>query len=571
MVLQGKGAAPGAAVGSVYIYNKKFNIPAENFVSSGKEQSELDRYNTIKKQALEELEKIRLNMSETDPAKAEIFDAHKEIVEDIIINEEIPARILNERWSGDWAIYQVYGDVLNLLRKTPDPLISERAADFDDIRALLLQLWYGQKPPDLSGLKEPVIIAAKELFPSDTAGLKKDKVLAILTEKGGVTSHSAIIAKSFGIPAILGIEGLLSAVKQGQLAAVNALEGTVVLDPKEDVTKEIISKNSSQLRDMKDADNYLYKEARTKCGEKIDIGLNVSNVNDEELKAQLFTDSVGLFRTEFLYMDSDTLPTEEEQFNQYKKVLKCYGKKPVILRTLDIGGDKQAASLSHMQKREENPFLGNRGIRFCFSYPEVFKTQIRAALRASCFGNLWIMTPMISSMDDVRMAKKIIEDEKKELSKSGIKMGDVKIGIMIEVPAIAQIADIAVKEVDFASIGSNDLCQYMCASDRTNIAVDNYYSPLHPAILRLIHDVCKTFNTSEKPLSICGELGGDIQAIPLLIGLGIRKFSMGAASVAAVKRVVSKVTVGECEELAKKALVLGTAGEIKELISKAQD
>ncbi|MCL2230510.1 MAG: phosphoenolpyruvate--protein phosphotransferase [Treponema sp.] len=571
MVLYGKGAAPGAAVGSVYIYNKKFNIPKENFVDSGKEQSELDRYNTIKKQALEEIEKIRLNMSETDPAKAEIFDAHKEIVEDIIINEEIPARILNERWSGDWAIYQVYGDVLNLLKKTPDPLIAERAADFDDIRALLLQLWYGQKPPDLSGLKEPVIIAAKELFPSDTAGLKKDKVLAIITEKGGVTSHSAIIAKSFGIPAILGIDGLLGAVKQGQLAAVNALEGTVILDPKEDVTNEIIAKNSILLRDMKDADNYLYREARTLCGEKIDIGLNVSNANDEELKAQNYTDSVGLFRTEFLYMEKDTLPTEEDQFLQYKKVLECYGKKPVVLRTLDIGGDKQAASLEQRQKREENPFLGNRGIRFCFSNPEIFKTQIRAALRASCFGNLWIMTPMIGSMDDIRKIAKIAEEAKKELDNSGVKTGDVKIGIMIEIPAIALIADIAVKEVDFASIGSNDLCQYMCASDRTNIAVDDYYSPLHPAIIRLIDGIAKTFNNEGKPLSVCGELGGDIQAIPLLIGLGIRKFSMGAASVAAVKRTISKVTVVECEELAKKALTLGTAAEIAELISKVKE
>ena len=567
MVLQGKGAAPGVAVGSIYIFNKKFNIPAEKFVPSGKEQSELDRYKTVKKLALDELERIRLNMANIDSSKAEIFIAHKEIVEDLIINEEIPARILNERWSGDWAIYQVYGDVLNLLRKTPDPLIAERASDFDDIRALLLQLWYGQKPSDLSDLKEPVIIAAKELFPSDTAGLKKDMVLAILTEKGGITSHSAIIAKSFGIPAILGIDELLSSVKQGQLAAVNAQEGTVVLDPNEYIANDLIAYSGILKRDMKDADNYRDKQALTSCGEKIDIGLNISNANDEELKAQEYTDSVGLFRTEFLFMERDTLPAEEEQFVQYKKVLTSYGKKPVILRTLDIGGDKRVTSLEHMQKREENPFLGNRGIRFCFSNMEIFKTQIRAALRASGFGNLWIMTPMISSMDDVRKTKKIIEDERQSLAKSGVKMGDVKIGIMIEIPAIAQIADIAVKEVDFASIGSNDLCQYMCASDRTNIAVDNYYSPLHPAILRLINEVAKVFKNEEKPLSICGELGGDIPALPVLIGLGLRKFSMGAASVAAVKRKVSQISITQCEELAKKALTMSTAGEIAELLN----
>jgi len=565
MVLHGKGAVPGAAVGSIYIYNEKFNIPAESFTSAGQQQSHLDRYDSVKKQALEELEEIRLSLYKVDPAKAAIFDAQKEIVEDIIINEEIPARILNDQWAGDWAIYQVYETVLGVLRKTPDPLIAERAADFDDIRALLLKIWYGHKNEGLSNLKEPVIIAARDLKPSDTAGLDRTKVLALLTEMGGVTSHTAIIAKSYGIPAVLGIEGLLRSVKQGQIAAVNAEEGTIILDPEEDVTKELLVKSGAFCKDRQDAEMFRDGEGRTSCGVKIDIGLNISSISDEELKAQVFTDSVGLFRTEFLYMGSNTLPTEEEQFASYKKVLQCFGIRPVLLRTLDIGGDKQVESIE--LKREDNPFLGNRGLRFCFSSPGIFRTQIRAALRASIFGNLWLMMPMVSSIDDIRAAKKIIAEVMDDLKKEKIRYGEVKIGIMIEVPSIAFAAGLAVKEVDFASIGSNDLCQYLCAADRTNSSVENYYQSYHPAMFRLIKEVVKVFNDAEKPISVCGELGSDPLAVPALIGLGLRKFSMGTASVAAVKRAVAGVSVERAEEIARGILELPTAEEIEKYLA----
>jgi len=564
MILQGKSAAPGIAVGGIFIYNKKYNIPPETVIKPGQEQSHLDKYVSIKRKALDELERIRLSMLVVDPKKADIFDAQKEIVEDIIINEEIPARIMNERWAGDWAIYQVYETVLGVLRQTSDPLIADRAADFDDVRALLLRLWYGQKASNLSELKDPVIIAARELLPSDTAGLKKDMVLALLTELGGVTSHTAIIAKSFGIPAILGIDGLLGYVKQGQTAAVNAEEGTVILDPEENVTADLISKNGVFRKERKDAEAFLKKEGRTLCGEKIDIGLNISSSNDDELKAANYSDSVGLFRTEFLYMGRSTLPDEEEQFSVYKKVLQAFGDKPVILRSMDIGGDKQVTNLE--LNREDNPFLGVRGIRLCFSRPEIFKTQVRASLRASLHGNLWFMLPMITSIDDIRRAKEIIEEAKMELKNKKAKFGEPKIGIMIEVPGIAQIASLAAKEIDFASIGSNDLCQYLCAADRTNSEVESYYQPFHPAMLSVIKETINAFSSAAKPLSICGELGSDLKALPVLIGLGLRKFSMGAASIADVKRKVSQITIKQCEELSKKALDLPTAKEIEELL-----
>jgi len=561
MILQGKGTAQGFAVGRIYIYNEKFSIPAESTVSLGKEKAQLDRYYSIKKSALEELDKIKSSLEDVDPLKAEIFDAHKEIVEDVIINEEIPAKILNERWTGDWAIYHVYGTVIAVLKKTADPLIAERAADFDDVRAMLLRLWYGEKTSSLSDIKEPCIIAAHEIKPSGAVGINNGKVLAILTEEGGITSHAAIIAKSFGIPAVLGIDGLLSSVKQGgQYAAVDSMEGTVILDPEEDVIKDYLKKSGDLSREKKDTDVFLKKEGKTACGVKIDIGLNISSVSDSELNAQNYTDSVGLFRTEFLFLTRETLPSEEEQFNSYRKVLKCYGKRPVILRVLDIGGDKQIPGIE--QNKEENAFLGNRGIRFCFSYPDIFTTQLRAAFRASAYGNLWIMLPMIGSLDDIKKAKEIIAETKNKLKNEKVNIGDVKIGIMIEIPSIALIAELAAKEVDFASIGSNDLCQYVCAADRMNAAVEDYYQSYHPAIFKLIKESVSAFKKAEKPISICGEMGSDPLAVPALIGCGLRKFSMGAASVAAVKKAIAGITVAQAEEIAEKVLELPTASEI---------
>jgi len=561
--LSGKVAAPGAAVGRIYIYKKNLNLPVENFVGEGEEQSQLDRYFLVKKQAHDELEKIRLSIQKHDKKKAEIFKAHQEIVEDIIINEEIPARILNERWAGDWAIYQVYETILLVLRKSADPLVSERAADFDDVRALLLRLWQGLKNNNAACPPQPSIIAAGDLLPTDTAGLDKDNVLAILTEKGGITSHTAIIARSYGIPTVLGIEGLLGIVKHGQLAAVDADEGTVFIEPDEKIVNEYTERSAAFIRDRQEANTFLKGEGLTADGVKIDIGLNIGEAEDE-LASQQYADSAGLFRTEFLYMGRKTLPSEEEQFSVYKKTLGVFGKKPVILRTLDIGGDKKISSID--LPKEENPFLGNRAIRLCFSRPDIFKTQVRAALRASVFGNLWLMLPMVGSLDDIRRAKELIAEARAELKKEGEKTAEVKTGIMIEIPSIALIADLAVKEVDFASIGSNDLCQYLCAADRMNSNVDEYYQSYHPAMFRLINNVATSFTKAGKPLSICGELGGDPLAVPVLIGLGLRKLSMGEASIAVVKRAIASVTVKACEEKAKKVLSLSTAADVREYL-----
>ncbi|MDR2543382.1 MAG: phosphoenolpyruvate--protein phosphotransferase [Treponema sp.] len=561
MNITGKSAAPGVVLGSIYIYNKKFIIPKESFLNRDERQSHLDRYLLIKEQAKTELEELKISLQKIDPAKAEIFGAHQEIVDDITINEEIPARILSDLWSGDWAIFQVYETIITVLKQTADSLISERSDDFDDVRALLLRLWYGQKNERLSSLKDPVIIAAYDLKPSDTASFDKNKVLAILTETGGVTSHSAIIAKSYGIPAILGIEGLLSLVKQGQQAAVNATEGTVILDPKDDIVTEYNIKNKDFLRDREEAFTYMDKEGLTSCGVKIDIGINLSDC-DSENDLKNYVDMAGLFRTEFLFLGRNTLPSEEEQFISYKKVLENYGQKPFVLRTLDIGADKLLSCMDN--KSDESPFSTNRGIRFCFNNPGIFKTQIRAALRASVYGNLWLMLPMISSLDCIRKAKKLISDVCLELEKEGIPVALFKTGIMIEVPSIALISAFAAKEVDFASIGSNDLCQYVCAADRADSADAGYYQSYHPAMFHLIKEVTGSFLQEGKPISICGELGSDPLVVPVLIGLGLRKLSMGGASIAPVKRTIASLTIEKAQQIAQEVLQLQTAAQIEE-------
>jgi len=569
MVLNGKRAAPGIAVGRIHVYKNTGFLPEESYVSEGEEQSHLDHYLAVKKEAFDTLEELKLSMQKHDPQKAEIFIAHQEIIEDIVINEEIPSRILNEKWAGDWAIYQVYETVLLVLQKAADPLIAERAADFNDVRALLLRLWYGIKNDGLSSLSEPVIIAAQDLMPSDTASLDRNKALALLTEKGGLTSHTAIIARSYGIPTVFGIHGLMDAVKHGQLAVVNADEGKVILEPESGVAAEYEKKYEAYRRDKQDAETYLLKEARTTDGTQIDIGLNISGVSGDELSAAAFADSVGLFRTEFLYLGRDTLPDEDEQISAYKNVLECFGERPVILRTLDIGGDKQLSNLSFA--REENPFLGNRGLRFCFSSLDVFKTQLRAALRASIYGNMWLMFPMVNSIDDIRRVKEIIASVSEELEKEGKPFGKFKTGIMIEIPSIALLAEHAAQEIDFASIGSNDLCQYMCAADRMNSEVEPYYQSFHPALFKLIKEVAGAFEKYGKPVSICGELAADPSAAPVLAGLGLRKLSMGAASVAAVKRAICSVTIKRAQKIADKVLECATAEEVKRELLKIKE
>jgi phosphotransferase system enzyme I (PtsI) len=581
MALKGNPVSSGLAYGKLLVYSPFNPGASENFCTKENTAAHVKKYAAIKDKAALEIEKIFIAL-ENDPEKAKIFTAHRDILNDPAIHEEIIEGIESDLFGGDWAIWKAYAKFIKLIGKAKDPMIRERSADFEDVRKRLIRIWNGIEESSLADLGEPFIIAAKELLPSDTATIDRKNVLGIITETGGSTSHSAIIARSYGIPAILGIEGLLEKIRAATpgtertdmsdapeaacvTAALDAVSGEVNLNPDAAFIAAFAEKQKRFRAGQEAVRAFLDTEACTKDGERISIGLNIGGLNEEELSGAAYTDFAGLFRTEFLYMGKSCLPDEEEQFAVYRKVLESYGGKPVYIRTLDIGGDK---TLSYMElPKEANPFLGKRALRLCFGYPEIFKTQLRAALRASVYGNLYLMLPMVASLDDVRKAKAIIAGVRKELDAEKISYGDYKLGIMIEIPSAALIADMLAKEVDFASIGTNDLCQYLNAADRMNPELNDYYQTYHPAMFRLIGYAAEQFNKAGKPLSICGEMGGDTLAAPALIGLGVKRLSMSLSSVAAMKKIISETSIGAAAEIAEKVKHCETAADAEKILT----
>lgn len=565
MVFTGKSVSQGVAIGKIFVYRPFFSVVSEAHFSEGKEEAKLDQYRDVRNKAAAELEHIRDTMKTINPDKAEIFTAHLDILFDENLDQMVMSAISKERLEPDYAIEKIYSQAAEKLSQVKDSLIQERSADISDVKLRLLRNWAGEEEKNLSVLAGPVIVATRDLTPSDTATLDVKNVLGIVTEKGGSTSHTAILAKSYGIPAVLGVSGFMDRIRDGEEAVLDACDGQLITDP-DDKQKDFYRwKKEQALREAWDLQLYLNRETRTRDNEKIEIGLNIGSCEENELAAAAYTDYVGLFRTEFLYMNSKSLPDEDSQFKIYKKVLEAYQGRPVTLRTLDIGGDKTLPYLK--LPKEDNPFLGCRALRFCFREENIFRTQLRAAFRASVYGSLWIMLPMVASLDDVRRAKLIIQDVKQQLSADNIPYSEnVKIGVMIEIPSIALIADALAKEVDFASIGTNDLCQYLTASDRLNESVAEYYQNYHPALFRLIGSVVSEFNRVGKPISVCGEMGGDPLSAPVLIGLGMRKLSMSRSSTVKIKKVLSKLTTEEMKEMANRVVRFTTAGEVRKYL-----
>lgn len=563
MVLRGNGVSKGVAIGEIFLYQPFIPQTTEAHYSGDPKQY-LEQYEALCLQARAELQAIREHMMQTDAEKAAIFSAQMEILCDEVMDEEIRDGIQYDTWMPDWAVETVYSRYERRLQKAGDPLIRERAADLKDVKNRLLRIWCGVPQQSLAQLEKPVIIAAHDLLPSDTAVMERDHVLGIVTESGGTTSHSAIIARSYGIPAVLGIPNLLPRLTNGEKVILDAVDGVLITRPDGRQEKEMRTKQKEYEIQAARIQKYLHRDPLTADGERIEIGLNIGSARPEDLEGSSVTDFVGLFRTEFLYMDNDHLPTEEEQIIQYQKALLEYAPRPVVLRTLDIGGDKTLPYFPLPQ--EQNPFLGKRALRLCFDSPELFRTQLRAALRASVAGQLWIMLPMVSSIEEIKRAKALLEQAKQELRQEKLPFDEgIKLGIMIEIPAVAVIADLVTSEVDFASIGTNDLCQYLMAVDRMNPEVTSYYQSYHPALFRMIGYVAERFKQAGKPICICGELGGDPLAAPVLVGLGMRKLSMSLSSVAAVKRALAGFTVKQMEEMAR-AVENMTDGQAREYL-----
>ena len=561
MKYTGTPVSAGVVIGKTYLY--------ERFVSEVRDgpaaqpAEETAHYLSARNAAQAELEALSQRFSSCgDAEKAAIFSAHLEILLDETMDEEVREGIAAGLHNGPWMIYSVYEQYAAMFEQLNDPIIRERAVDLRDVCSRLLRCWEGLPEQNLSALPEPVIVVTHDLVPSDTATLDRENVLGIVTEIGGSTSHSAIIARSYEIPAVLGVSGIVSQLKSQQEIILDGVTGEILTEFDDADRAAYEAKRQEELRRQAHTKLFIDQAPVTPDGVEIAVELNVASVDPQNLESAKYTDGVGLFRSEFLYMGRSTLPTEEEQYQAYRKVLMTYGDRPVLLRTLDIGGDKPLDCLA--MPKEENPFLGNRALRLCFQHPEIFHTQLRAALRASVHGNLWLMFPMVASMDDIRHAKSCLERARAELAVEQIPFSpDMKVGIMIEIPSIALIADQAAREVDFASIGTNDLTQYLTAVDRGNPALRAYYQTYHPALFRIIGYIVREFTAQGKPVGVCGEMGGDPLAAAVLMGLGMRQLSMGAASIARIKQMILSVSCRQAEEIARAVCGLSTADEVE--------
>lgn len=514
-----------------------------------------------------ELTKIRNNAEKNLGAdKAAIFDAHLLVLDDPELIQPIEDKIKNEQVNAPTALSDVTGQFITIFEAMDNEYMKERAADIRDVSKRVLAHILGVELPNPSMIEESVVIIGNDLTPSDTAQLNKEFVQGFVTNIGGRTSHSAIMSRSLEIAAVVGTKSITQEVKQGDMIIVDGLTGEVIIDPTEDEVIAYQNKRERFFEDKKELQKLRDEETTTVDGVHAELAANIGTPNDLKGVIENGAEGVGLYRTEFLYMGRDEMPTEDEQFEAYKKVLETMEDKRVVVRTLDIGGDKELPYLNLPE--EMNPFLGYRAIRLCLDQPEIFRPQLRALLRASVYGKLNIMFPMVATIKEFRDAKALLLEEKENLTNEGIEVSDdIEVGIMVEIPSTAALADVFAKEVDFFSIGTNDLIQYTMAADRMSERVSYLYQPYNPAILRLVQQVINASHKEGKWTGMCGEMAGDETAIPLLLGLGLDEFSMSATSILKARRQIKGLSKNEMEELAQEAINCATSEEVQDLVS----
>ena len=560
----GIGASPGIALGNVLILKNKALIIEKKEIETP--EIEINKFLEAIETSKKDLEKVRdKTLTELGQEEADIFEAHLMILEDPELIVNTISQIEKDNVNVEFAFDQIINQYIEIFESMDNDYMKERAADIKDVSARVLRNIMRMKITDLSALDEEIILIADDLTPSDTAIMDKSKVLGFLTNIGGRTSHTAIMARTLEIPAVVGLRNITEQVSDGDFVVINGDSGEVIINPTE---KEIV-----QYRELKkiheeskiEFEALINQPSITLDGKKVELAGNIGTPKDIVGLIKNDAEGVGLYRTEFLYMDRDSLPTEEEQFHSYKEVLETLNPRPVVIRTLDIGGDKK---LSYLKIGEEmNPFLGYRAIRICLEQKELFKIQLRALLRASVYGNLKIMFPMISSLEELLEAKSVLIEVEKDLHQEGISYDpNIEVGMMIEVPSAALISDILAKHVNFFSIGTNDLIQYTCAVDRMNEKVAHLYNPLNPAVLRLIHRVIENGHKEKIWVGMCGEMAGDKRMIPILLGMGLDEFSMSPAAILPARKIIRSLNQLEMEELSKAILNMGTAKEIETYI-----
>ena len=563
MRIQGISGSRGVAVGNVYRYIQEEIVIPDYTVAEDKVEEEIGKFAAAMAATLKQLDTIRQKaLEEMGPEEAAIFEAHMQIAQDPSLSDGIKSLVESSHTNVVAATSQTIETFANIFLGMEDPYMRERGADIKDIGDRLMRNILGMNPRGLSHISGEVILVAQDLAPSDTASLDKNVVKGIVTAAGGPTSHAAIMARTLEIPAVMGVGDIESFV-DGDKAVVLGTDGIVEINPSDADWAEYTNQAAAFQEELKLLRESANLEATTTDGHHVELFGNIGKAKDAKNALSMGAQGIGLYRTEFLYMENDELPAEDVQFEEYKKVAQDMKGKPVIIRTMDIGGDKELKCLD--LPSEMNPFLGYRAIRISLNRPDIFKVQLRALLRASAFGDIHIMYPMIASVEEVKQANAMLDECKEELTAEGKEFNkDIKVGIMIEVPAAAVISPILAKYVDFFSIGTNDLCQYTLAVDRMNEAIGSLYQPLHPGVLRLIKHVIDASHEQGKFTGMCGELASDPMATMILLGLGLDEFSMTASSIPLIKNILRSVSKAECEEVANKVLTMDTAEEITE-------
>ncbi len=561
--MRGIAAAPGIAIGRVYVKLSALQIEKRYVLDT---EAELQRLKTAIETAKIQLKELISATEERLGAKeAEIFNAHLILLDDPELIDSIQLKLFKNKVNAEWAVKETERELVKLFEEIADEYIRERIADINDVSARLLQNLTGTAAFDPKSLGEKVIITAKDIVPSEMAMLTKEHVLGILTEVGGATSHTAIVARVAGIPAIVGIKGLLEGIKDGALIILDGSTGEVFVEPDEGLIELYGERQRHEEQKLEELKQYIGKATVTLDGFTVELGCNIGAPKDLAAVLENDGEGIGLFRSEFLYMDRCSMPGEEEQLDAYRTVVEGMKNRTVIIRTLDIGGDKQLPYLDI--PKEENPFLGLRAIRYCLKDKEIFKVQLRAILRASAFGRVRIMLPMISGIGELREARSIIEAAKLELDSQGLAYDkDIKLGIMIETPAAAIISDILAKEADFFSIGTNDLTQYTLAVDRMNESIAHLYNTYHPAVLRLIKLTIDNAHKHGKWVGMCGEAAQDERLIPILLAMGLDELSVSPPKVLSIRRLIAGLSKKQVERQMDKFLELADAEEVLSFI-----
>jgi phosphoenolpyruvate-protein phosphotransferase (PTS system enzyme I) len=559
-LLNGIAASNGIAIAKAY----RLVEPDLSFTKTtiSDTVAEVSRFNHALEISKSELSRIRDHAEiELGKDKAAIFEAHLLVLSDPELIKPIEDKIKTEKVNAESALKDTADLFITMFEQMDNEYMKERAADIRDVTKRVLSHLLNVQLVNPSMIAEEVIIVAEDLTPSDTAQLNRDFVKGFTTDIGGRTSHSAIMARSMEIPAVVGTKNATKTIQNGDLIIVDGLKGEIHINPTTEVVEAYKQVKANYQKQKDEWAKLVNEKTVTKDGHQIELAANIGTPKDLKGVIENGGEAIGLYRTEFLYMGRDQLPTEEEQFQAYKAVLEGMEGKPVVVRTLDIGGDKELPYLE--LPKELNPFLGFRAIRLCLEEQDIFRTQLRALLRASVYGNLKIMFPMIATLDEFRQGKSILEEEKQNLMNQGVKVSEkIELGIMVEIPSTAVIADQFAKEVDFFSIGTNDLIQYTMAADRMNERVSYLYQPYNPSILRLIKMVIDAAHKEGKWAGMCGEMAGDETAIPILIGLGLDEFSMSATSILKARAQIRNLSKPDLEKLATKALQFSTTDEV---------